>query len=248
LIYAGRLTSARQPVHTSIEPPAGFDFFSYVQQWAPPMCLISNRKEPGSCAYNQAIVTGWTTHGVWPDNFNEPPYPSNCHVADYDFNITKIQPIVTQLLATWPNMVVGDSLSGFWQHEWQKHGTCAESVPAYTGELNYFNQSLTLNKRFDLYNQMSKQGVNASTTATYTLATITTAAQVVTGGKRVKVECVTDQSVWYLQTMYICIDKTSALIDCPASDQRPPSVRTNHLPSPVACPTDQPIYYLPLAT
>ncbi len=28
LIYAGRLTSARQPVHTSIEPPAGFDFFS----------------------------------------------------------------------------------------------------------------------------------------------------------------------------------------------------------------------------
>ena len=30
LIYAGRLTSARQPVHTSIEPPAGFDFFSVV--------------------------------------------------------------------------------------------------------------------------------------------------------------------------------------------------------------------------
>jgi Tol biopolymer transport system component len=28
LIYAGRLTSARQPVHASIEPPAGFDFFS----------------------------------------------------------------------------------------------------------------------------------------------------------------------------------------------------------------------------
>ena len=34
LIYAGRLTSARQPVHTSIEPPAGFDFFS-VQDGAP---------------------------------------------------------------------------------------------------------------------------------------------------------------------------------------------------------------------
>src|SRR5580658_806986 len=28
MIYAGKLTSARQPVHTSIEPPAGFDFFS----------------------------------------------------------------------------------------------------------------------------------------------------------------------------------------------------------------------------
>jgi Tol biopolymer transport system component len=27
-VYAGRLTSARQPVHTSIEPPAGLDFFS----------------------------------------------------------------------------------------------------------------------------------------------------------------------------------------------------------------------------
>jgi eukaryotic-like serine/threonine-protein kinase len=27
LIYAGRLTSARQPVHASIEPPAGLDFF-----------------------------------------------------------------------------------------------------------------------------------------------------------------------------------------------------------------------------
>ncbi len=30
LIYAGRLTSARQPVHTSIEPPTGSDFFSVV--------------------------------------------------------------------------------------------------------------------------------------------------------------------------------------------------------------------------
>ena len=30
LIYAGRLTSARQPVHTTIEPPAGLDFFSVV--------------------------------------------------------------------------------------------------------------------------------------------------------------------------------------------------------------------------
>jgi eukaryotic-like serine/threonine-protein kinase len=28
LIYVSRLTSAQQPVHTSIEPPAGFDFFS----------------------------------------------------------------------------------------------------------------------------------------------------------------------------------------------------------------------------
>jgi len=34
IIYDGRLTSARQPVHTSIEPPAGFDFFS-VQDGAP---------------------------------------------------------------------------------------------------------------------------------------------------------------------------------------------------------------------
>ena len=34
MIYAGRLTSAQQPVHTSIEPPAGFDFFS-VQDGAP---------------------------------------------------------------------------------------------------------------------------------------------------------------------------------------------------------------------
>ncbi len=30
LIYVGRVTSARQSVHTSIEPPAGFDFFSVV--------------------------------------------------------------------------------------------------------------------------------------------------------------------------------------------------------------------------
>jgi Tol biopolymer transport system component len=31
LIYVSRLTSARQPVHTSIEPPAGFDFFSIAE-------------------------------------------------------------------------------------------------------------------------------------------------------------------------------------------------------------------------
>ena len=42
IVYAGRFTSARQPLHTSIEPPAGFDFFS-VADGAPVLSPTASR-------------------------------------------------------------------------------------------------------------------------------------------------------------------------------------------------------------
>jgi ribonuclease T2 len=90
-----------------------------------------------------------------PDVFTG-QYSSNCCTDDYRFDASKVQPIHTALLSTWPNLIAGEHVDAFWQHEWTKHGTCAESVPAFDGELNYFNQSVTLNRQINLIGCKSK--------------------------------------------------------------------------------------------
>ncbi len=77
-------------------------------------------------------------------------YSSNCRTADYHFDMSKVQPIQTDLESTWPNLIAGQHEDAFWEHEWTKHGTCAESVPAFDGELNYFSQSVALNRQINL--------------------------------------------------------------------------------------------------
>src|ERR1700679_2005979 len=77
-------------------------------------------------------------------------YSCNCRTEDYHFDTSIVQPTHTDLLSTCPNLIAGEQEDAFWQHEWTKHGRCAESVPAFDGALNYFNQSVTINRQIDL--------------------------------------------------------------------------------------------------
>jgi hypothetical protein len=47
----------------------------------------------------------------------------------------------------------------FWAHEYEKHGTCAEQVPALSTELKFFQGTLALAQKYELVSMLSTQGI-----------------------------------------------------------------------------------------
>ncbi|CAE7560178.1 unnamed protein product [Symbiodinium sp. CCMP2456] len=60
---------------------------------------------------------GWTIHGLWPRGVR------NCD-RSLDFDVSALSALQTQLSTQWPSCSRQVKDAAFWEHEWQKHGTC----------------------------------------------------------------------------------------------------------------------------
>lgn len=91
--------------------------------------------------------------------------PSNCRGASFDE--TALEPIKTELQDRWPS-IKSENNSGFWEHEWKKHGRCAvQDRPAFDSELTYFKLGLEWNKKFNLKDALTNAGITPSNTKAY---------------------------------------------------------------------------------
>ncbi|KXN71534.1 RNase Sy [Conidiobolus coronatus NRRL 28638] len=111
----------------------------------------------------------WTIHGLWP-NRCDGTWPENgCDPARNYTNIGEIvasdPALQTKMTTFWPsNKGVHPP---FWTHEWVKHGTCLSTVEprcSKTSELYadvkaYFNLTLKLREKFNLYQYLKDGGV-----------------------------------------------------------------------------------------
>ena len=87
----------------------------------------------------------WHIHGLWPQ-YDKKTYPKFCR--NIPFDITKLNYIINNLHDNWYSNKNKDSL--FWEHEWNKHGTCM--LPQMT-ELEYFSKTL------ELFNKVKEQNI-----------------------------------------------------------------------------------------
>nr|ACU25554.1 self-incompatibility associated ribonuclease S4 [Prunus pseudocerasus] len=107
-------------------------YFQFVQQWPPTNCRV-RIKRPCS---NPRPLQIFTIHGLWPSNYSNPTMPSNC--IGSQFNETKLSPkLRNKLKRSWPNVESGNDTE-LWEHEWNKHGTCAEQT---LNQMQYFQRS-----------------------------------------------------------------------------------------------------------
>jgi hypothetical protein len=78
----------------------------------------------------------WTLHGLWPNT-------DAC--TEKEFDPRAISSIKLTLEAKWSSCYgTGAGNEDFWQHEWQKHGTCSGM-----DELTYFNTALALQGKYN---------------------------------------------------------------------------------------------------
>ncbi|KAH6712430.1 ribonuclease T2-like protein [Leptodontidium sp. MPI-SDFR-AT-0119] len=179
----------------------------------------------------------WTLHGLWPD-LCDGSYPSFCKAAPMYHNITAIlsssnaslspppssssdssqttstSTLLDYMLQYWlPNRGSPDS---FWEHEWNKHGTCINTLspscyspssspsistqPYTPGDevISFFTRAVTLFRTLDTYAALAAAGILPSTTRTYRREEISAALQKVTG-RDVLVRCRGNRlnEVWY---------------------------------------------------
>ncbi|KAL8956327.1 MAG: hypothetical protein Q9183_006332, partial [Haloplaca sp. 2 TL-2023] len=94
----------------------------------------------------------------------------------------------------------------FWEHEWDKHGTCISTLDPscytdYTPQqevVAYFRKTVELFKKLDSYSFLSAAGIVPSTTKTYTSAEIL-AALAEPRGVEVTIRCRNGEldEIWY---------------------------------------------------
>mmetsp|Transcript_52047 Transcript_52047/g.127057 ORF Transcript_52047/g.127057 Transcript_52047/m.127057 type:complete len:265 (+) Transcript_52047:61-855(+) len=148
-----------QPVGKAPTPaPLGFDYLHLVQEWPGSFC-DSKR----GCSWPSVEpIKGWLLHGLWPE-FNNGSWPEYCD-SSAPFNMTKIQDMLPELQEYWPSLVSPDE-EAFWNHEWTRHGTCAEKMTPE--EHDYFRLVLTLREKFDAYKILASKGIMANSTTTW---------------------------------------------------------------------------------
>ncbi|XP_056843020.1 ribonuclease 1-like [Raphanus sativus] len=114
---------------------------------------------------------------------------------------------------SWPTLAC-PSGSGevFWEHQWEKHGTCSESV---INQHEYFQTSLKLKQQTNLLGALTKAGINPDGNS-YSLESIRDSIKESTGFTP-WIECNRDGSGnSQLYQVYLCVDRSaSGLIECP---------------------------------
>lgn len=185
-----------------------FDFFYFVQQWPGAYCDTQR-----SCCYPKTgkPAADFGIHGLWP-NYKDGSYPSNCD-PDSPFDQSKVSNLLRRMQNEWPTLSCpsNDGIK-FWTHEWEKHGTCSESV---LDQHSYFQTALDLKNKVNLLKALTNAGIKPNG-QTYSLDSIKDAIKQAVGYEPF-VECNVDSSGnRQLYQIYLCVDYSgSTVIECP---------------------------------
>ncbi|BFZ12072.1 hypothetical protein BsWGS_15111 [Bradybaena similaris] len=157
-------------------------------------------------------VNGWTIHGLWPSR-NTSTQPEFCN-RSMPFNYTEIKVLQNELDSYWPYYNKSGARTDLWQHEWEKHGTCAYVLPSIRGELKYFNATLQLYHNLNVYDTLSQAGIVPTQDKLYNLSVVFDA--VLHAYKKIpQIECYYAEGKHYLDQVWLCYNRALQLQDCP---------------------------------
>eukprot|EP01083_Nonionella_stella_P005092 14786_1 len=107
-------------VAVSYDPDPDNTYIVFCQDWVPEACWYY--KTPYCDLHPGHINT--TIHGIWPDakSGSNPSYCSNKALKESD-----LLGIEAPMAKQWPSY--GGTNFQFWQHEWERHGTCYTLMP-----------------------------------------------------------------------------------------------------------------------
>ena len=174
---------------------SSYNYYVFTVEWKPTMCLSTD-------CVSGYLSTAFNIHGLWPSDTSG-SYPQNCNGADFSVSSS-----VTSLLETcW--LSDSGTPQSFWEHEWQKHGTCV--VPATTADA-FFTLVVNLYNRVGVQALLAKVGITPNDTNTYKLDTLYGAFT-----NKVSPSCYKSNGEYYLETLEICYDLNYNQMDCPGS-------------------------------
>lgn len=169
-----------------------FDYHKFVMQW------------PGTVCTLESCPDIWTIHGLWPTR-NDGQDP-NKHIGVYNKTVIEELKNNTKLETLWPALDKRKKNEDFWEHEWNKHGSCSK-----LGFENYFKETLALANKYnfgrilDQYEVLQNERIKVDN--------IKNAVRNITGRiPIVKTKCLNNKKSLF--EIEICLNVTLQPIDC----------------------------------
>lgn len=175
---------------------AEFDYFLLTREWPGTFC------REYQCRQQPANTSVFTIHGLWPQYQNE-SWPEWCD-PENKFDIDAVKDLLDQMNIEWPMLYMPD----FWQHEWDRHGTCALSV--FSSQHEYFESTLKLHEKYDLQDALAIDGIVPSLTNLYRKSDIHASIKNNIGAIP-QLYCSRDE----LNEIRLCVTKDLEPFDCP---------------------------------
>lgn len=187
---------------------ADFDFFFLVRQWPATFC------NDHQCTHRPPQKYAFTLHGLWPQR-RDGTWPEFCDPSSH-LRMDDIDDLVDDMEHDWPSWSSADEV--FWDHEWNRHGTCAAPV---TGDQHrFFKTVLGLHHRFNIQAALSVAGIRPSNSRRYPVQDIKDAIEDMYG----VMPHVTCDGRGELSEVWMCVNKKLRPIDC-VEDPRPHNSR-----------------------
>nr|CAC50874.1 S-like RNAse 28 [Antirrhinum mollissimum] len=204
-----------------------FDYFHLALQWPGTFCRRTRHCCPtNGCCRGSNAPAEFTIHGLWPD-YNDGSWPSCC--TGKKFEEKEISTLLGDLNKYWPSLSCGSPSNChggkglFWEHEWEKHGTCSSSVTG--AEYNYFVTALKVYFKYNVTEVLREAGYVASNSEKYPLGGIVTAIQNAFHATP-ELKCSGDA----VEELYLCFYKNFEPRDCATKSNKKSCPRYVSLP------------------
>jgi hypothetical protein len=86
----------------------------------------------------------FTVHGLWPQR-RDGTWPEFCDSSS-ELDVDEIEDLLPDLEKAWPSWSSDDET--FWNHEWTRHGTCAEGIVGH--QHAFFQTVLRLHNKLNI--------------------------------------------------------------------------------------------------
>lgn len=172
-----------------------YDYNLLEVEWKPTQCL----DHTCSAGY---LSTDFNIHGYWPSNYDG-SYPSFC--STIPFRITSTTQSLLQ--SCWVSYD-GDPTT-FWEHEWEKHGTCV--VPTVTCD-SYFTNTANLYLGLAILKSLNTNGIVPNDSKLYQVSDLAKVFKYT-----VQIGCTMISTSYYLNTIGFCYDANNNWFSCKAS-------------------------------
>ncbi|XP_012163144.2 ribonuclease Oy [Bombus terrestris] len=188
-----------------------FDVLIFTQHWPQTVCYTWQESAASNVCSLPTKHDEWTIHGIWPSQYNKIG-PQFCNKS-MPFDPLALKSIERELQEKWIDIERGRTSYSLWEHEWDKHGTCAVIVENLNSEVKYFKEGLHLLTNYDMKNLLVKKDIVPG--QTYNTTDILKAIEDILG-KRGSLMCIKNKDTGesYIFEIRICFDKMLQLIDC----------------------------------
>jgi len=188
-----------------------FDVLILTQHWPYTTCMEWEERKGGCRKIERAR---WSVHGLWPTKLGHIS-PNFCNNS-WSFDHTLLRPIKANLTVFWPDVEIRphkpDSL---WQHEWQKHGTCAAQLPSMDSELKYFSKGVELAQENPVTEWLHSRGILPNKAGRqFQMREVWEALLEGTQGMRPHVDCEEIEGEVFIREIKVCYSKQLQRVHC----------------------------------